>query len=271
MVSIFIFDSYKSFLEKKIPTTDNLGRGFTTRLARFMKINPSFLSQVIKGDKHFSLEQALKVSEFLSLNALEKEYFIHLIQLERAGTVELRQYFSQKIELIKKESQKITRRISDQKELGANEQAIFYSNWYYSAIRLSCDIPELSNELALSEYLDIPLAKVNSIIEFLVQNGLCEKENEKLRIGVKKTHLAETSPYIFSHHRNWRLKAMENYSQFKEKDMAFSAPLTLSIQDFFQVKQILLEAIEKVSKTVSTSPSEELACLNIDFFSFDKN
>ena len=71
--------------------------------------------------------------------------------------------------------------------------------------------------------------------------------------------------------KNNDFSSIKNYSQFKEKDMAFSAPLTLSTQDFFQVKQILLEAIEKVSKTVSTSPSEELACLNIDFFSFNKN
>lgn len=248
----------------------NEGRGFISKLAHYMGLNPSFLSQVIKGDKHLSLEQALKVTEYLSLNAQEKEYFLYLIQYERAGTVELQQFFSQKIEGLKKDSQKISRRLSDQKELSANEQSIFYSNWYYSAIRLSTDIPGLPNEKAIAEYLNIPLSKVNALLEFLIGNGLCNKNEERLSLGVKKTHLAETSPYVFSHHRNWRLKAMENYSQFKDKDMAFSAPMTLSKQDFFQVKQELLNAIEKISKTVGQSPSEELACLNIDFFSFDK-
>jgi uncharacterized protein (TIGR02147 family) len=270
MISIFIFDSYKSFLEKKILSLPNNGRGFTTKLAEYMQLNPSFLSQVIKADKHFSLEQALKVAEYLSLNALEQEYFLCLIQHERAATIELRNYFHKKIVTIKSDSQKIVRRLQDQKELGANEQAIFYSNWYYSAVRLSTDIPKLNDEKLIARYLDIPLAKVNELIEFLVSNGLCQKTEEGIKLGVKKTHLPESSPHIFTHHRNWRQKAVENYSKFKKKDMAFSAPLTLSKEDFFLVKQELLNCIEKISKTVSNSPSQEVACLNIDFFSLEK-
>ena len=42
--------------------------------------------------------------------------------------------------------------------------------------------------------------------------------------------------------------------------------MTLSRKDIPKVRELLLDAIEKIATRVQASPSEELMCLNLDWF-----
>ena len=266
MVSVYTCDSYKNFLQQKINSFPAKGRGVISKIGKYLNLNPSYISQVIRGSKHLSLEQALKISDFFSLKVHEREFFLNLLQYERAGTSELKDYFKKILDNLNSESQKISRRVVQNKQLDKFEQSVFYSNWYYSAVRLSLGISKLKTPQEIASSLNIPLAKVNDILDFLLSCGLCEEEEGKYISRVRGTHLPADSPYISSHHRNWRVKAMENFSNLKKDELAFSAPMTLSKSDFNRLKQELLSAIENASNIVKDSPSEELACLNIDLF-----
>ncbi len=68
------------------------------------------VSQVMAGSKDFTLEQAKKVAEYFVLPKFETDYFLLLVQIERAGTQDLKNYFREKRDEIKKESLKISKR-----------------------------------------------------------------------------------------------------------------------------------------------------------------
>ncbi|MGE3608510.1 MAG: TIGR02147 family protein [Bacteriovoracaceae bacterium] len=260
-------DTYRSFLEKKLEENASNKRGMTSRLAEFMGVNTSFISQVLNGDKHFSLEQVMKLSSYLSLSELDEEYLLLLLQHERAGTTQLKNYFEKKLKNIRERRSKVSEVISENKTLSEIDQSIFYSNWYYSAIRLSTDIEGLEDTHELAKFLNLPHNLVLQVVNFLLSKNLLIKAENKLKIGPKSTHLPDDSQFIYSHHQNWRIKAMENYSHFKKNDdLAFSAPLTISEKDFLEVREVLLNQIKTISKIVSSSKSEKLACLNIDYF-----
>jgi hypothetical protein len=85
------------------------------------------------------------------------------------------------------------------------------------------------------------------------------------RLAVKRTHLGASSPLAATHHRNWRVRAMNLYDGMTPKDFAFTAPISLSRADFARVREILVESVSNVTQVVEPSACECLAVLNIDW------
>lgn len=262
-----IKENYKEYLLNKCKKNQEIDRGEFTRLASFVGVNNSFISQVFKGEKHFSLEQILRCSKYFSLSEIEEEYLVHLHQYDRAGTEELKKFFLKKIINISKKKNKISEVLKHHKSLTSEQQSVFYSTWYYSAIRLASDIENMKSITELSNYFNLNKEVVVNVVNFLLENNLIEKKNNELQVVNSMTHLKNDSPFIFNHHKNWRIKALENYSRFSNNDdLAFSSPLTISHKDFDEIRGEILSFIKSISNKVSNSKSEKLACLNIDFF-----
>ncbi len=92
------------------------------------------VSQILKGSKHFTIEQAYDVAEYFAFDETEREYFILLIQKERAGNIRLQKYFEKKILSVKSDSLKIANRIKTEYHFSDHEKSIFYSNWLYNGL-----------------------------------------------------------------------------------------------------------------------------------------
>src|ERR1700684_1559181 len=103
-MSVLNHSSYKPYLEEYMAQLPKGGRGEINRMAEAMDVHPTLVSQVLRGDKDFSLEQAHKLCHHIGLLKLEKDYFILLVQFERAGSSDLRQYYKEKIDELKARS-----------------------------------------------------------------------------------------------------------------------------------------------------------------------
>jgi len=104
------------------------------------------------------------------------------------------------------------------------------------------------------------------IVDFLLQHGLCINKDGKLTMGVQSTHLTPESPFLLSHHRNWRIKALEKMSKNFSDDLFYSGPMSLSKDLASDIRKNILALVESTVKKVIPSPSEELMCLNVDWF-----
>ena len=56
---IFEFDSYKDYVKTHVESLPNGGRGEWGRIARAIGVNSTMVSQIFKGPKDLSIEQAL--------------------------------------------------------------------------------------------------------------------------------------------------------------------------------------------------------------------
>lgn len=265
MATYLDFTSYKELILAKISSLPDKGRGTVQRLAEHLRVNPSFVSQVLKGDKHFSSEQVFSATRFFSLPPVERDFLIGLHQWERAGTHELKQHYKELLDKIKIKSQQVSKHIAKKTILSETDQARFYSDWIYSALRLFCTTEKV-NLKKICDRFQLSSSKATEIIDFLLSVGLIKTDGAYFTIGVTNTHLPANSPYIASHHKNWRVRAMNKHTQLGEDELAFSAPLGISKADFAKVKLEILELISRVSRRVNDSPTEDLACLNIDLF-----
>ena len=266
-VRLYNYHSYKDFINDWISSLPKGGRGKYLEIATELNAHTTLISQIFKGNRDLSMEQAFQLCDYLGLNKIETDYFLLLVSKERSGNFKLKDYYQNKIESLQNELQDMKSRIKAKKILSETDKALFYSNWFYSAIRIATSIEGIETRDQISEFINLPHKVVNQVIDFLLSVSLLFEEDGILKIGPAITHLEANSPLIARHHANWRVKAMERHPKLSESEFCFSAPLTIADKDASKVRQILKDAIEQISDIVRQSdPIDQIYCVNIDWF-----
>lgn len=265
-MKVYDFDNYKEFVRTQVKAMPKKGRGQFLKMAQHLRVQPTLISQIFRGQKNLTVEQACDLCEFLGLNELETEFFLALVELERAGSENLRKAYRRRVGSLKRQALQLANRMPKSIELTEENKAVFYSNWYYSGIRMLTSISKFQNADSIAEHLGLQKVVVNQVLDFLVGCGLCVEEEGHVRIGPQRTYLSAHSPLITRHHVNWRLKAIEHLQNITDHELAFTSPLSISFKDGHIVRAAIVELIEKVGEIVEKTEPEKAACLTIDWF-----
>ena len=266
MISIYNFDNPLSFLQARFAAMPKRGHGQSLRLARHLRVHTTLVSQVFRGSRQLTLEQAALTAEFLELTEAETDFFLLLTQLERAGNPALKKNLRRQLAAAKAKSEELVHRLKAEVRLREEERATFYSDWVYSAVRQLTAIPGFDSVEKIAAQLGLPRKRVKQVVDFLLATGLCVEKNGKLAVGPKSTHLEASSPWVRVHHVNWRHKAIEHVMDAEESQLHYSAPMTLSAADARKIRELIVKFLESVDSVVEPSPSEELHCINVDWF-----
>jgi uncharacterized protein (TIGR02147 family) len=266
MPSIFTYKSYKPFIIDYIDGNARLKRGGRLRLSETVNCQPAFISQVLNGSLHFSMEQAEAASRFMGLSFLEKKFFLNLVQLEKAGTSELKYFLREENQKLKAESAVLAERLNVGNTLSTEEQSIYYSKWYYSAIHVLITIENFNSQEQIATRLGLSLQTVREALTFLERVNFIERQEKGFSSGKARLHLSSQSPLVFQHHMNWRLKALEALADPLPEDLHYSSVVSISKRDAEFIKEELIKKIEHLKKVIRKSPEEELYSLSFDFF-----
>ena len=270
MNQVFDFDSYRSFITRRLEQFPNSGYGQMSRLCRHIGVHSSLLSQILKGHKTLTTDQAAQIADFFGMSALETDYFLLLVQYERSGNSASRKVFLRQLERVKDQARDLSRRLRIEASLTEEQRSVFYSEWAYSAIRQATAIAGLNSVNTIASFLGLPRPKVRTILDFLVNAGLCKKSKDQYKIGPASTHLESSSPWIRVHHSNWRQQALQSLDTARPSDLHYTSPLTLSAKDAELLREKLVEFINELNLIVDASPSEKIYCLNLDWFDASK-
>jgi uncharacterized protein (TIGR02147 family) len=263
---IFDYRDYRLFLRDFLKTLPRRGHGEIHRLAQHLDIHPSLVSQILSGSKGLQLEQAQEVAQYFGWPPMESEYFMLLVQFERAGTSKLKNYFREKLDEHKKESARIMHRLAKDFQLNDGQRTIFYSSWLFSALRLYSSVGSGKSLQECVDAFQISRSRASQILHFLVDNNLCREEGGKYVMGPQFTSLQIGSPFFTKHHTNWRLRAIERCEQVSENDLLFTGPFSISKEDYNKIREKIMGLLQSVSTTVQNTQAVEIACLNIDLF-----
>lgn len=268
MNTIFTAKGYKDWVTNQLDAQERgPKRGQWSQLAKAIGVHTSMISQIFRGSKHLSHEQAHEVADHFGLLPIEKELFLTLVQWERAGTQKLKQYLEARLTDLRKKAIELGSRLPQDARLTPEEQATFYSDALYSMARLLTSLPTENTLPKISRILDVPQEKVAGILEFLISKGLILHEEGKYSLGPSRIHVAADSPFVVNHHRNWRIQTLNRLSRVSTDELVFTAPLTLSREDFQKIRAEIVTLIENVSTRVTNSDPQRLAYLTIDWIS----
>ncbi len=270
-MSIYNYDDYRAYLKAWIKIQPSAGRGQITQVAKILEIHSTLFSLILSGERELSPDHAFLLSQHLALTNAEADYFMLLVQAGRAGNHLYKKNLKEKIIRAQKQALNMSTRFDHEKKISAEERAIFYSSWLYSAIRLYCSTSEKGKTLEeIASRFSITRPKAHEYIEFLVSASLIFEEKGRYKMGVNRTFLEHGSPHLLRHHTNWRMKALQKSELISESELMFTAPMSIAKADFGKLREELADFLKRMSGTIKDSPAEELACLNIDFFWIEK-
>lgn len=257
---------YRSALRNWVAGRPNRGRGELKTMAEKLGVPSPVFSQILSGSRELSEDHAYLLCDYMSFSELQRDYFICLVQISRASHYGYIEHLKKKLIQIKDKSQNLSTRLDFEGSLSEKDQAEFYSSWVYSAIRLFCDIKKGASIDEIAVELRLTKDRAIRIVQFLLKNGLIKIENNLYHMGPARTHVGKDSPFVVKHHTNWRIRAIERSQSLNDGELMFTGPMTISEKDFSQVREKMVNLIQQVSETVKNSPSEKLACFNLDFF-----
>jgi uncharacterized protein (TIGR02147 family) len=265
MVSIFDFEDTREFLRSYIESLPNKGWGEIQRWAELLGLQASYISQILAGGKFLNVDQALKLAGRFGLKENETDYFLRLVELERCASHETKAYFRKKLRELRSEAKQIAKRVTLEQAFTDAEKSVFYSSWIYSAVRLYCSIggePKTLEQIA--DRFRLERGEAVRILDFLCETGLCLKKRAGYVVGSKQTLLDSSSPFIHRHRQNWRLRALAQLEKTQPEELVFSAPFSISQQDFEALREELAQFLERTFARVKVTDPEEMAILNLD-------
>jgi uncharacterized protein (TIGR02147 family) len=265
--SLFEYSDFYQFLENEIEKISRLKRGEKKKIAEELNIPPSLLSQIFSGTRKLSLDQVHLLCDYMGHSILEKEYIFNLFHLSTANNKKLKEILKNKCLELKNKSLKISERVEKDRVLSEREKSILYSSWYYIAIWAYVSIGEGKTVDEITTYFNLPIKKVKEVLSFLIETQICKSENGKIIHHLNRTHIEKNSPHFRQHHNNWRIRSVQKLDFQSEEDLNFTAPLSLSTEDFFKVREEMMKLIQGIYKTVKETEPEKVYCINIDFFS----
>jgi uncharacterized protein (TIGR02147 family) len=267
-ISIFDFSDYRKFVSTWLAQQPHKGRGFFTQLATKLSTSNAAVTQIFKGHREMSQEHALELSEEFNFNPKELLYFLLLTDYSRTSSHKLKKVLSLQIQKTQTEQKDLVNKVEKDKVLTDEMKSVYYSSWVYTGLRNLIATEQYNSIHLLAERLKLPPNQVNKAIDFLIQNQFLTFEKNKLITGPQKTHLESNSPFITKHHQNWRIKSLVEMENHSEKDLFYTAPMSLSEDLAEQIRGQLAEFIKNLVTEIGPSKSETVRCLNIDWFAY---
>ncbi len=261
--NVFKTKSYTDYVSKRL--SGPLRRGDKLRLAVALRVEPSFVSRVLKGVAHFSLEHAVVINEFLGHSPDESQYFLLLLQYERAGTKKLRDVFKAQMDAILEKRAEVSERIGVRQKIPLEIQTTYFSSWIYAAVLSVTMVRTYRTPVRIAERLQVDLKLVHQVVAFLKTEGFLEERSGELIPTQQRIHLKRGEPLLLQHHTQWRLRAMEAF--LRKDGLHYSAVFSMSASDRDWFKDRCLELLTELEARLKNSPDEEIVGINLDVFS----
>ena len=164
--TIYSYSHYKNYLKERIRSEPKAGRGVRQRMARSIGCQAAYVSHVLVGERDFSVEQAEAITRFFSMTSDESEYFVWLLERDRAGTPQSKAFFEKLLQQKREKHLQLKNRVNISQEVADAVKATYYSDYLYSAVHMIVTIPKYQTAKAIAEALSLPLKKISSVLEF---------------------------------------------------------------------------------------------------------
>ncbi len=241
------------------------GVGAKSRLAVAAGCSPSWITRVLSGTVHLTPDQAYGISQGMLLSESETEYFLLLLDKERASTLALKKRIEKKLQALRQEALLLSPSLASEAVVAEQGAVAYYSSWIYPAIHTVCMIEGMTI-LQLARILRLQEAVLAKGVSELKKMGILRAEGEFLIATSLNVHLPAEHVMTKTAHINWRAKTINFFQDGNESGLHYSAVHCLSQKDFAHIQGQLKEAIVSCRKQIQDSECETVAVFCVDWY-----
>lgn len=262
-MDLFKYADYRAFVADWEKTESD--RGSRTRMAQAARCSPSWMTRVLNGNVQLTPDQAMGIAGYFHLNEPETDFFLLLVDLERASTLELKKRIQRKMDALKKESRKIAAAVKSDVTVSEEFAVRYYSSWIYPAVHVACMVKAQTPE-EITALLNLSPTVIAKTLKLLREMRLLRLDGSRWLANSTSVHLPSDHPIAKVTHASWRNRTIQFLQEGNDDGLHYSAVHCLSKSDLETVRRALKEAILNCRKTIEDSPSEALAVLCVDWY-----
>lgn len=263
-MSFYETKDYKAIMAAAL--TGEGKRGELTRAAEFLNCQRSYLSRVLLEEMHLTTDHAFRLTQYFEYSTDERDYFLALVESERASSSDYRAYWRARADEIKQRQAElggVTRR----RDLSIDKlQVNYFASWTWSAIHFLVSIPEFQTPSAIAARLGLTPQVTTQMLEALQEQGLVEQSRGRWKYKAGEFHVDRSSPLVVFHHQNWRQRAVLDAQNAGNESLHYTAVQTMSRADADRIRARLMEFIREASQIAGPSTPEDAVALTLDFF-----
>lgn len=259
---VYEFTKYKDYLRLRISEV----RGNLTVFAEAAGCQPSYLSRVCSSKIQLTQDHAFRLCRHWGLDAEERQYFMDLVDMERAADPGLREAIHLRVRTAQARFANLQARTSRSTADQVQTSSIYHSQWTYAAIHFLTSTKAYTTAREISQRLWLPEAVVNDVLQGLVEWGFVRKQGQRYLFETGASHIPRNSPSLPMFHSNWRVKAVQDAQNPANEGLHFTNLQTVSQTDFERLKQIAAQFVQTTSEVAGPSSPEELVVITCDVF-----
>ncbi len=261
---VYEHGSYHGILREAFQERLKRNPRFSLRsFAQLLQMSPSGLSEVLNGKKKLSIAKALGLAERLHLKGREREYFLSLVQIDFAKTLEEKSFIQHQL-----------RRLNPHKLSFDHDIDAFQviSEWYHLPILEFTDVSDVDlSPRNVAKSIGITLREAEAGIERLLRMGLLERSKSgKLRKTKQSFVFRSSTPNsALRHYHRQMLAKIDTSLETQTPEQKFSGTETFAFdpKDIDKAKEVIEQCIDDLAAlALKGKKRNTLYHLNIHFF-----
>lgn len=268
-MSVYEATSYVEFIVAVLHAGQKrIARGQIAALARQLKCHSSFVSQIIRAKAFMSHEQAMRFCAFAKLLDDETEFFIDLLNRDRACTKESKTHFDRIVHRKLLERNSLQKRAGLKATLTREQEILYFQSIIHPLVHAALHLKHVQGPIQLSTTLGFSKSEIIDSLHLLEELGLATKQQETWHPTHKSIHVGKQSPLNRAYHVNWRLKIAAQLldGQRTDEHTHYTSIFCIAQHDVERIRGLILNNLETVRKEMVASDSEQLVALCLDYF-----
>ncbi len=226
----------------------------------------SFLRLVLIGKRNLTEETAELFAKTLRLNALEKNYFMNLVKLHRATTLEEKEVSSRELAKLR---QKFALKSHSITEIQQKDLYDFLSSYKIPRLQVLLNMKDLKKtEGNLSQIMKIKESELTSLLQILERLELAYKdESQQWQANESKLMTPDLlgNVALQSFHKKSLTEAIDSITLPKETRRFQSLVLAMTQEQFVELHQDIRQHLELLLKKFENQQSGEQKVYQINF------
>jgi uncharacterized protein (TIGR02147 family) len=259
---IYEFTRYKDYLRGRVAEA----RGNLKVFSEAAGCQPSYLSRVCSSKIQLTQDHAFRLCRHWGFDSDERQYFMDLVDMERAADPGLRDAINSRIRAAQAKHANLQARTSRTTADQVQTSSIYHSQWTYAAIHFLTSTLAYTTVHEISQRLWLPEAVVSDVLSALMEWGFVRKQGQKYLFATGASHIPKNSPALPMFHSNWRTKAVQDSQNPTNDGLHFTNIQTVSRSDLERLKQIAAQFVQTTAEIAGPSQPEELVVITCDVF-----
>lgn len=273
-MSVYNYLDYRALVRDQAQAWRKKRSGLTLqRLAEYARIQPPYLTNVLKGRAHLNSDQLYLITKALGFQSDETAYALKLLEWERCSLADRKRELEEQIHEIRRNMLKTEKQLRAKKvDIQSENFMRFYLNPDLQLVYTFLGVKRFAQNIDLiAQSLGIEKGRVESLIKELKELGFITLSEQGIEKTYPNLHLPKESPLTRAQQQMLRLRSLQQQQLLDDSlNYSFMVTFTADKETRDKIHREFLKFLKTVEGWVKDAPSEEVYQIHFDLFRWSK-